>query len=54
MRSFLQFLRDERGTTSIEYGVIGTVISISIIVGLTSIGSKMNILFFNKMSNGLN
>lgn len=36
------FLRDESGATAIEYGLIGTLISIAIIVGATSLGSTLN------------
>ena len=40
------FLRDESGATAIEYGLIGTLISIAIIVGATSLGSALNSKFF--------
>ncbi|MEM8542241.1 MAG: Flp family type IVb pilin [Pseudomonadota bacterium] len=36
------FIRDESGATAIEYGLIGTLISIAIIVGATSLGSTLN------------
>ncbi len=39
------FLRDESGATAIEYGLIGTLISIAIIVGATSVGSALNSKF---------
>lgn len=34
----LGFLRDERGATAIEYGLIGVLVSLSIIIGAQPIG----------------
>ena len=45
MQKFLQFLHDENGATSIEYSLIGAIISIIIIVGVTSIGSSTRVSF---------
>ena len=42
---FKSFLYDESGATAIEYGLIGTLISIAIIVGATSLGSTLNAKF---------
>ncbi len=43
---FKSFLYDESGATAIEYGLIGTLISIAIIVGATSLGSTLNAKFY--------
>lgn len=42
-RLIKRFVRDESGTTAIEYAVIGTVISISIIAGATAIGQSSTV-----------
>jgi Flp pilus assembly pilin Flp len=39
MQKFLQFLRDENGASSIEYSMIGAIVSIVILAGALSIGS---------------
>jgi pilus assembly protein Flp/PilA len=45
--SFLivRFLRDERGATAIEYGLIAALISVAIISVVTTMGSKLNTTF---------
>ncbi|MGE3247810.1 MAG: Flp family type IVb pilin [Beijerinckiaceae bacterium] len=40
-----RFVRDERGATSIEYGLIGALISIVIIGSVTVFGTSMNAKF---------
>ena len=42
-----QFIRDERGTTAIEYVLIATIVSIVIIGALTQIGSKLSSQYIN-------
>ena len=43
MKSFLRrFIADQSGTTVIEYGVIGTTLSIVLIVSLLIIGPKVS------------
>ena len=42
MVTLRQFIRDERGTTAIEYVLIATIVSIVIIGALTQIGSKLS------------
>lgn len=39
---FAKFLADDSGATAIEYGLIGTLISIGIIVGATQLGDAVN------------
>lgn len=50
----LAWCRCRSGATSIEYGVIASVISIAIIVGAKAIGLNLNSLFFVKVKDGLN
>ena len=37
-----RFVRDERGATAIEYGMICALIFLAIITGLTAFGTKTN------------
>ena len=46
MSKFLaRFVKNESGATAIEYGLIAALISIAIIVGVRSIGSKLSKTF---------
>lgn len=38
--TFCRFARDTRATTSIEYGLIGVLVGIAMIAGLTSFGDE--------------
>jgi len=40
-----RFARDKSGATSIEYALIGTLISVAIIVGVSALGSQLNVLY---------
>jgi len=46
---FREFLADETGATSIEYGLIAVLIGIAIIAAAKSIGMNINELFGGKM-----
>ena len=48
-----KFIDDERGITSIEYGVIGVMISILIVTGATLIGSNLRTKFLGPLASGL-
>ena len=37
-----RFLRDCSGSTALEYAVIGSVVSIAVVVAATTIGTKLN------------
>ena len=53
MRRMLRVvLRDERGATAIEYGLIAALIAVVIISALTTTGARLNTTFF-KVSNAL-
>jgi pilus assembly protein Flp/PilA len=49
---FLQFLKNESGSTAIEYGVIAAGISIAIMTVMQSLGSRL-ISTFMKFQNAL-
>jgi Flp pilus assembly pilin Flp len=53
MAHICKFLADQRGTTSIEYGMIGVTVSIVIVTGLTSIGSKLKGQWYDALAAGL-
>ena len=40
-----KFIRDEEGVTAIEYGLIAALIAVAIIVSVTLVGSKLDVLF---------
>jgi pilus assembly protein Flp/PilA len=44
-------LKDERGATSIEYAVIGAIISVAIVAAVTSIGGSLTGIFTNVNSD---
>ncbi|MCB1429627.1 MAG: Flp family type IVb pilin [Nitratireductor sp.] len=43
----LKFLRCNKGTTAIEYGVIGVLISVAIIGGVQAVGSSSELQLQN-------
>jgi pilus assembly protein Flp/PilA len=45
MFRILGFLRDERGATAIEYGLIAAGISVAIIAVVQGLGSSLNTTF---------
>ncbi len=42
-----RFMRDERGVTAIEYGLIASLIALAIIVGAGNLGTALDTLFTN-------
>ena len=44
-RIVVRFLRDEKGATAIEYGLIAGLVAITIIAALTTFGNSMVGLF---------
>jgi|SwirhirootsSR1_FD_contig_31_3942410_length_248_multi_2_in_0_out_0_1 pilus assembly protein Flp/PilA len=51
-----RFLKDESGATAIEYGLIAALISVALITGAGTLGSKLNTVFSglgNKMNNAV-
>ena len=47
MRIFLNLVRDERGATAIEYGLIAALIAVAAIGAMTSVGTKLTSTFNN-------
>jgi pilus assembly protein Flp/PilA len=45
-----RFARDESGATAIEYSLIATLIALSLVLGATQIGTKLNNTFNNVSS----
>lgn len=50
---FTRFWNNDRGATAIEYCLIAGVVSIAIVVGVMSIGSKLNSHYFTPVAAGL-
>ncbi len=42
---FFRFVVDCSGATAIEYALIGSIVSIAIVLGATALGSKLNDIF---------
>ncbi len=47
------FFQDTSGATSIEYGMIGVILSITVFAGAHLIGFKL-VNYFGPVANGLN
>jgi pilus assembly protein Flp/PilA len=45
MSMFRRFVRDDRGATAIEYGLIAALVSVAIIVALGTLGNNLNSTF---------
>ena len=52
MRLIAKFIKDERGATAIEYGLIAALISIAAIGAFNVVGSRLQSTF-NAVSNNL-
>ncbi|HUB97742.1 MAG TPA: Flp family type IVb pilin [Stellaceae bacterium] len=48
----LHLLRDDRGATAIEYGLIAALISVAIIAAVTLVGTNLNTTF-NSVASAL-
>lgn len=46
------FLKDETGATAVEYGLIAAMVSIGLITGAATMGSKLGAVF-NTLSSSL-
>jgi pilus assembly protein Flp/PilA len=40
-----KLIKNEKGATAIEYGLIAALVAIAAIVGMTALGSKLNAQF---------
>jgi len=54
MRILLQFFSEKSGATSIEYGVIGAVVSVACIVGARAIGVSISAKWLGPLSAAFN
>jgi pilus assembly protein Flp/PilA len=46
MKSLIsRFVKDERGVTAIEYGLIATLIAVAIITSVTTVGTNLTTKF---------
>ena len=52
MAKFLKLIRNTKGATAIEYGLIAALIAVAAIGAMTSIGSSLSTTF-NNVSNAL-
>lgn len=52
MKTFLACMRDEKGATAIEYGLIAGLIAVVIIAGVTLLGTDLAALF-NTMAGAI-
>lgn len=48
---FQRFVRDEKGATAIEYGLIAAIVGVGIISGLTTLKGGLNGLFSKVNTN---
>jgi pilus assembly protein Flp/PilA len=53
MAKFLKLIKNEKGATAIEYGLIAALIAVAAIGAMTSIGSSLTNTFSN-VSSSLN
>ncbi len=54
MRNIIRrLMRDERGATAIEYGLIAALISIAAVAAMTNVGNNLQTIF-NTVANNLN
>ncbi|HEY6662978.1 MAG TPA: Flp family type IVb pilin [Sphingomicrobium sp.] len=51
MAKFLRLLKNEKGATAIEYGLIAALIAVAAIGAMTSVGSKLGTTFNNVSSS---
>lgn len=51
LRMFLTLLRETRGATAIEYGLIAALIAIAAITAMQGVGNKLKTTFTNVSSN---
>ena len=52
LAKFLKMIRDNKGATAIEYGLIAALIAVAAIAAMESIGTKLGTTF-NNVSNEL-
>jgi pilus assembly protein Flp/PilA len=53
MAKFVKILKNSKGATAIEYGLIAALIAVAAIAAMQNIGTKLGTTF-NNVSNSLN
>jgi pilus assembly protein Flp/PilA len=53
MRTLFQLIRDRRGATAIEYGLIAALIAVAAITAMSGVGSSLKTTF-NNVSSAMN
>lgn len=53
VRFFSDFLTDESAVTAIEYALIAGLLSILIVAGVTTIGTKLSSSYYGPVANNL-
>ena len=51
MHKFTKLLRDSRGATAIEYGLIAALIAVAAITAMTALGNQLSTTFNNVSTN---
>lgn len=51
MLKFIRILRDNRGATAIEYGLIAALIAVAAITAMTALGNQLTTTFSNVSNN---
>lgn len=51
MHKFTKLLRDRRGATAIEYGLIAALIAVAAITAMTALGNQLSTTFNNVSNN---
>jgi pilus assembly protein Flp/PilA len=51
IKTFKSFLANESGATAIEYGLIASLIAVTIITAVTTLGNKLSTTFTEVASN---
>lgn len=54
MRKLVKFLRKQDGAVSVEYAIIGAMLSILIVSGASSVGTTIQTMFFGPVQSALN
>ncbi len=52
MKTIRKMLKNEKGATAIEYGLIAALIAVAAIGAMSSLGTKLNTTF-NRVANNL-
>ena len=47
MNKFMKFVRDSRGATAIEYGLIAALIAVAAVTAMGTLGNKLGTTFNN-------